>query len=39
MESQATIAPMYFIRIGFGLMVLVGLFTYFASFFVKEEEA
>jgi nitric oxide reductase subunit B len=37
MEVQAHIAPVYAIRLGFGIMVFVGLFTYFASFFIKEE--
>lgn len=36
MESQATIAPIYMIRAGFGLLVFVGLLTYLSSFFVKE---
>lgn len=39
MEVQATIAPVYYIRIAFGLMVFVGLITYFTSFFIKEERA
>ena len=37
MDTQATIAPVYYMRIAFGLMVFVGLITYFTSFFVKEE--
>jgi len=37
MESQESIAGIYMIRAGFGLLVFAGLFTYFASFFVKEE--
>jgi len=36
MESQASIAPIYMIRAGFGLLVFVGLLTYLSSFFVKE---
>jgi nitric oxide reductase subunit B len=38
MESQANIAGVYTIRAGFGVLVLLGLLTYFASFFVKEEQ-
>ncbi len=37
MESQESIAGIYMVRAGFGLLVFAGLFTYFASFFVKEE--
>lgn len=37
MESQDSIRSIYFIRMGFGALVFVGLLTYFASFFVKEE--
>jgi len=37
MESQASIAGVYTVRAAFGVLVLLGLFTYFASFFVKEE--
>jgi len=37
MESQASIAPIYMIRAGFGLLVFVGLLTYLSSFFIKEE--
>jgi len=36
MESQASIAPIYMIRAGFGLLVFIGLLTYLSSFFVKE---
>jgi len=39
MDTQAQISTVYAIRLAFGLMVLVGLFTYFYSFFVKEEKA
>jgi nitric oxide reductase subunit B len=38
MESQASIAGVYMVRAGFGLLVFLGLLTYFASFFVKEED-
>ena len=38
MESQESIAGVYTVRAGFGLLVFVGLITYFASFFVKEEQ-
>lgn len=38
MEVQANMAPIYMVRIGFGLMVFVGLLTYFSSFFIKEEK-
>ena len=38
MESQASIAPIYMIRAGFGLLVFLGLLTYLSSFFVKEDE-
>lgn len=38
MESQASIAGIYTVRAAFGLLVFVGLITYFASFFVKEEQ-
>ncbi len=37
MESQESIQSIFMIRLGFGLLVFVGLITYFASFFVKEE--
>lgn len=39
MESQASIAGVYTVRAGFGVLVFLGLITYFASFFVKEEVA
>jgi len=39
MESQATIAGVYTVRAAFGVLVFLGLITYFASFFVKEEPA
>lgn len=38
MESVESTRSIFFVRLGFGLMVLVGLFVYFASFFVKEED-
>ncbi len=38
MESQASIAPIYMVRAGFGLLVFLGLLTYLSSFFVKEDE-
>ncbi len=37
MESQESIRSIYFIRMGFGGLVFVGLLTYFSSFFIKEE--
>lgn len=37
MATQAEIIPVYAVRLGFGLMTLLGLLTYFYSFFVKEE--
>ncbi|MFT7003788.1 MAG: nitric oxide reductase subunit B [Sulfurimonas sp.] len=37
MESQESIRNVYFIRLGFGALVFVGLLTYFYSFFIKEE--
>ena len=37
MESQESIRGVFFVRMGFGALVFVGLLTYFASFFVKEE--
>ncbi len=37
MATQAEIVPVYAVRLGFGLMTLLGLLTYFYSFFVKEE--
>ena len=39
MESQESIASIYMVRAGFGVLVLAGLFTYFYSFFVKENNA
>lgn len=36
MESQESIRSVYFVRMGFGALVFVGLITYFYSFFVKE---
>ena len=39
MESQESIASIYMVRAGFGVLVLTGLFTYFYSFFVKENNA
>jgi len=38
MDSQESINGIYMIRLGFGLLVLTGLFTYFSSFFVKEPQ-
>ena len=37
MATQAAIVPVYKVRLFFGIMTLVGLLTYFYSFFVKEE--
>ncbi len=37
MESAESISSIFMIRAGFGLLVLLGLLTYFYSFFVKEE--
>ena len=37
MESQASIAGVYTVRAFFGVLVFIGLITYFRSFFVKEE--
>ena len=37
MESQESIEGIYMVRAAFGVLVLTGLFTYFYSFFVKEE--
>jgi nitric oxide reductase subunit B len=37
MDSQESIAGIYMVRLGFGLLVFTGLLTYFSSFFVKEE--
>ncbi len=39
METQAAISAVYMVRLAFGVMVLLGLLTYFYSFFVKEEKA
>jgi nitric oxide reductase subunit B len=39
MATQAEISSVYGVRLAFGVMVLVGLLTYFYSFFVKEESA
>jgi len=39
MESAESISSIFMIRAAFGVLVLVGLFTYFYSFFVKEENA
>ncbi|WP_373028484.1 cbb3-type cytochrome c oxidase subunit I [Sulfurovum sp.] len=39
MDTQAEIIPVYTVRLGFGLLTLAGLLTYFYSFFVKEESA
>lgn len=38
MSAQAAISTVYGIRLAFGVMVLLGLLTYFYSFFVKEEQ-
>lgn len=38
MDAQAAISSVYKVRIAFGVMVLLGLLTYFYSFFVKEEK-
>jgi nitric oxide reductase subunit B len=38
MSAQAAISTVYGVRLAFGVMVLVGLLTYFYSFFVKEEK-
>ena len=37
MATQAEIVPVYAVRLAFGLVTLMGLLTYFYSFFVKEE--
>ncbi|HIP20040.1 MAG TPA: nitric-oxide reductase large subunit, partial [Sulfurimonas sp.] len=37
MATQTEIVPVYMVRLAFGVMSVVGLFTYFYSFFVKEE--
>jgi nitric oxide reductase subunit B len=39
MTTQAAISSVYMVRLAFGVMVLLGLFVYFYSFFVKEEKA
>jgi len=39
MESQESIEGIYMLRAAFGLLILTGLFTYFYSFFVKEDNA
>ena len=36
MDTQAAIVPVYGVRLAFGVMTLLGLLTYFYSFFVKE---
>ena len=38
MESLESTRTIFFIRMGFGALVFVGLLAYFASFFVKEED-
>jgi len=38
MSAQAAISTVYGVRLAFGVMVLLGLLTYFYSFFVKEEQ-
>lgn len=38
MSAQAAISTVYMVRLAFGVMVLLGLLTYFYSFFVKEEK-
>ena len=38
MESVESTRGIFFVRLGFGVLVFVGLLTYFASFFVKEED-
>jgi nitric oxide reductase subunit B len=37
MDTQAEIIPVYIVRLSFGVLTLLGLLTYFYSFFVKEE--
>ena len=37
MATQAEIVPVYMVRLAFGVLTLLGLLTYFYSFFVKEE--
>ena len=39
MDTQAEIVPVYMVRLAFGILTLLGLLTYFYSFFVKEEAA
>ncbi|MGZ5209062.1 MAG: cbb3-type cytochrome c oxidase subunit I [Sulfuricurvum sp.] len=39
MSAQAAISTVYMVRLAFGVMVFLGLLTYFYSFFVKEEKA
>lgn len=39
MATQAEIVPVYTVRLAFGVLTLLGLLTYFYSFFVKEEAA
>lgn len=38
MDSLESIRSIFFIRLGFGILVFAGLLAYFASFFVKEEK-
>jgi len=38
MESLESTRTIFFIRMGFGALVFIGLLAYFASFFVKEED-
>lgn len=38
MEVQESMSSVYFVRLGFGLLVFSGLITYLYSFFVKEEK-
>ncbi|MFT5662107.1 MAG: nitric oxide reductase subunit B [Sulfurimonas sp.] len=37
MATQAEIVPVYMVRLAFGVLTLLGLLTYFYSFFVKHE--
>ena len=37
MATQTEIIPVYMVRLGFGILTLLGLLTYFYSFFVEEE--
>ncbi len=37
MATQTEIVPVYMVRLAFGVMSVLGLLTYFYSFFVKEE--